>query len=176
MRIQMKKIITILSIISLCAIITNCTTASAKSGSGVVKHEIKYSNKGSRSEGRSGYLIVNDFTLPDCFNKVAAEGKVYSFKTKSTTWGDDGYFPVEGESVESVFPAVNKKISDSDLLQGWSEIPGRYVNIPSHWILVKWSNGSAALSPDKIDAFIKVKTLNLIPRNSMFNEKMMKLK
>ncbi len=170
----MKKIFTILSVLTICAVITGCTTASAKSGSAVVKHEIKYSNKGSRSEGRSGYLIINDVSLPDCFIKVAAEGKVYSFKTKNTTWGNDGYFPAEDESVESVFPEVNKKISDNDLLQGWSEVSGRSANLPVNWILVKWSNGSAAISPDKIDVFLKAKTLNIIPRNNVFNDKMMK--
>jgi len=173
----MKKILAILSILAACAVITGCATASAKSGSVVVKHEIKYSNKGTRSEGRSGYLIINGITLPDCFSKVAAEGKIYSFKTKSTTWGDDGYFPVEGKSIESVFPAINKKLSDTDLLNGWSEVIGSYLNVPANWIFVKWETGSAVLSPDKVDELVKIKSLKLIPRNaklSGFSGKSMK--
>jgi len=170
----MKKIINILSIVLVCAAITGCATASAKSGSAVVKHDIKYSNQGTKSEGRSGYLTVNNIVVPDCFNKVAADGKVYTFKTKNTTWGNDGYFPSDGESVESVFPVVNKKISDADLQQGWSEVSGQYSNVPVQWIYVKWSGGSAALSPDKIDAFVKAKSLKVIPRNNMHSDKMMK--
>lgn len=158
-------------------VFSGCSSVSAKTGADaadiIVSHEVKYSNKGTRSEGRSGFLKINGIAVPDCFTAIVADGKIYTFRSKKTMWGDDGYFPLDGESVESVYHFENKKISDSDLAKGWSEVSGRYLNVPAHWIFVKWENGSAVLAPDKIDLFVKTRSINTLPRNTMFL-KMMK--
>jgi len=167
----MKKLSVYLILLIISINLTGCTFASAKTGSSKLSviHEIKYSNKGTRSEGRSGYLKINNIVIPDCFTLVIVEDKIFSFKTKNTLWGDDGYFPVADKSAESFYPAIKKSISDSDLARGWSEVEGRYQNIPSHWIFVKWHNGSAAVAPEKIDEFVKSKSLSHIPRNTMYD-------
>lgn len=167
----MKKLSIYLILLILSIYLTGCTFASAKTSSSKLSviHEIRYTNKGTRSEGRSGYLKINDIVIPDCFTLVVAENRVYYFITKNTLWGDDGYFPVADKSAESFYPAVSKNITDSDLARGWSEVERRYLNIPAHWIFVKWYNGSAAVAPERIDEFIKSKSLNLIPRNTMYD-------
>lgn len=176
----MKKYIIILILSAAASLFSSCTSPAAKTGQDGIKvavsHEIKYSNKGSRSEGRSGYLKINSIVVPDCFAAIVAEGKLYTFSSKNMAWGDDGYFPLEDGSVESVYPSVNKKISDSDLARGWSEVAGKCQNVPSNWIFVKWNNGSAAVLPDKIDLLIKTKSIGTIPRNTMFSEKMLNKK
>ena len=158
----MKRTFAAIAIIMLAGLFTSCNSVS-------VIHEIKYSNKGTRSEGRSGYLKINGALIPDCFSRVVADGRVYSFRTKSVMWGNDGYFPVEGASAESVYPPVDKSISDADIARGWSEVTGRYKDVPAGWIFVQWQGGSAAVSPDKIDAMVREMSLNRIPRNSLFN-------
>lgn len=172
----MKKYILFLFLAA--AFLSGCVSSSAKSAKSgpeiTVNHEIKYSNEGTKSEGRSGYLKINGMTIPDCFTQVVAEGKVYTFRSKKTKWGDDGYFPLEGKSAESVYPPVNKNITDADLSRGWSEVTGRYLNVPSHWIFVKWEKGSAVSAPDKIDLLVKTKSLETLPRNKIFSERKLK--
>lgn len=150
---------------------SGCTTVMPQESSTKlsVVHEIKYSNKGTRSEGRSGYLKINGKLLRDCFNLVVAGGKVYTFMSKQMIWGDDGYMPLEIESPENYWPAADKTLSDADIARGWYEENLRCTNTPQDWIFVKWSSGSASVSPDKIEELIKVKFLNDIPRNTMFD-------
>jgi len=174
----MKKYVVILFLFAVSSVVSSCTSASAKlSEDGIkiiINHEVKYSNKGTRSEGRSGYLKINGVAVPDCFNIIVADGKVYTFSFRNTMWGDDGYFPAEHQSPDMAYPYVNKKISDSDIARGWSEVTGRYLNVPAHWIFVKWETGSAALLPDKIDILVKTKSLKTLSRNTLFSEKTFK--
>lgn len=167
----MKKKSASIILVMLSLYLTGCTLATAKTSSSKlsVAHEIKYTNKGTRSEGRSGYLKINDIVIPDCFTLIVADNRVYYFITKNTLWGDDGYFPVADRPAESFYPAVSKNISDSDLARGWIEVEGRYLNIPAHWIFVKWYNGSAAVSPERIEEFVKLKSFSRIPRNTMYD-------
>jgi hypothetical protein len=174
----MKRVKAILYYIITALCIAGCSSVSAVNSPETAKtaviHEIKYSNKGSRSEGRSGYLKINGIVLPDCFTAVVVNKKVYTFKTKNTTWGDDGYFPLDGETPESVYPVIDKKINDTDLVKGWCEVSGRYSNVPDNWIFVKWGNGSAVLSPSKISELVKAKSLTMLSRNTMFKGKGLK--
>mgnify|MGYP001171561092 FL=1 len=167
----MKKLFVYIILFIISMHLTGCTLATAKTSSSKlsVTHEVKYTNKGTRSEGRSGYLKINDIVIPDCFTLVVADNKAYYFITKNTLWGDDGYFPVADKPAEFFYPAVNKSISDSDLARCWIEVEGRYLNIPANWIFVKWYNGSAAVSPEKIDEFVKSKSFSRIPRNTMYD-------
>lgn len=167
----MKRYLMFLIVFIMPVYISSCSIVSVINPSGKLSviHEIKYTNKETRSEGRSGYLKINNIVIPDCFSLVIVEDKIYSFKTKKTLWGDDGYFPVADKSSESFYPAVSKNISDSDLARGWIEVEGRYLNIPVNWIFVKWYNGSAAVAPEKIDEFVKSKSFSRIPRNSMYD-------
>jgi len=172
----MKRLSIILFLSPAVLFFFGCKSASAKSGPDYAKpavtHDIKISNKGTRSEGRSGYLKINGVSLPDCFNAVAADGRVYTFKTRGTAWGDDGYFPEDDLTVEYVYPSTDKKLSDADLAAGWSEVSEHYSNVPAGWIFVKWQNGSAAVSPDRIDQLVKEKSIRQIRRNTMFSGKL----
>lgn len=170
----MKKAYKIIFLIIISVILSGCATLFSKSGKSILNHEIKYSKKGSKSERRSGYLKAESMLIPDCFNTVVDGSRVYIFKSKNTTWGDDGYFPAEDESAEKVYPSVNKNIDDSDLSRGWSEVTGRCLNVPEGWIFVKWNGGSAVVTPGKIDELVKVKDIKLLPRSRMFTEKMLK--
>jgi hypothetical protein len=177
-RAEMKKIIIILYLFAFLICITGCNSASAKNTvtdkKKEVTHEIKYNNKGTKSEGRSGFLKINGYLIPDTFLFIVVDGNLFKFYQKRNTWGDDGYFPSENEMIESIYPSVNKNINIDDLTKGWSEVSGRYLNVPSHWIFVKWDNGSAVISPEKIDDFIKIKSLKIISRNIMFGSEKMK--
>lgn len=171
----MKRLFILLAILSVSVLFSGCTSVSAKGSSAKisVEHEIKYSNKGTRSEGRSGYLKINGTVIPDCFSTVVADSRVFAFKTKSTMWGDDGYFPFEGASAESVYPNIDRKVSDADIARGWREVAGRCGNVPETWIFVKWDGGSAAVSPEKTGELVKTKSLRQIRRNSMFDNLIM---
>lgn len=170
----MKRFIVSLIILTSAINIASCTMIPAVTGQKKLSiiNEIKYSNKGSRSEGRSWYLKINGKAIPDCFTMVAAEGKVYSFRSKNTTWGDDGYIPADGDSEELYRPGGNEKLSDSDISRGWREGDFRYSNTPAHWIFVKWNGGSASVSVEKIDELIRVKSIKTIQRNTLFDKLM----
>jgi hypothetical protein len=165
---DMKNIVIALSmvifILSACGIITAMGKTSANKKITVV-HEVKYTKKGTRSEGKSGYLIIDNVILPDCFIKIVADRKVFEFKTKNNTWGSDGYFPSENEQADVIYSVQAGTISDVDISKGWSEVSGRRSNVPDGWIFVQWENGSAAVAPDKISELINKKSIKQIQRH-----------
>ncbi len=139
-----------------------------------VRLDIKITAKGTKSEGRSSYMSINGIPVPDCFNMVIADGRVYTFITKRYLWGDDGYFQDTDVKMESVYPPAGKRIGDADIESGWSEISERYLNVPEGWVFVKWDGGSAAVSPEKISLLVETKKISRIQRNAMFDRMMMK--
>lgn len=169
----MKRLFIVLFLSAAALFFYGCKSISAKSEPDAVKPvvtlDIKISAKGTKSEGSSCYLKINGILLPDCFFTVVADAKVYTFKTKSTIWGEDGYIPDNNLIPESVYPFAEKKISDADIAAGWCEVSEHYLNVPDGWIFVKWEGGSAAVSPDKIDQLIKAKSIRQIQRNTMFS-------
>lgn len=174
----MRRFLFVLFISAAVSCFSGCKSVSEKPGlyskKPVVTLEIQISGKGTKSEGSSGYLVINGVRIPDCFFTVVADGKVYTFKTKSMLWGEDGYFPDHNILSGSVYPSADKKISDTDLAAGWSEVSERCQNVPDGWIFVIWENGRAAVSPDKIDQLVKAKSIRQIQRNTMFSGKIIK--
>ena len=130
-----------------------------------VAHSVTYGHKGTKSESRSGSLSVNGEVLPDVFTAIEADGKLYTFRTRTQLWGSDGYFPAEDSA--AAFPSGKASAGKEELARGWYE-PARSGDLPSGWILVKWEGGSAAVSSAKIKDFIAAKLLKPIPRTGMF--------
>ena len=144
------------------AILFSCAT------SPTVYNNVEYSNKGSKSEARSWQLVVNGKTIPDYFSAVLVNDKLYVFKTRAWQWGDDGYvYMEERESVDKYFPKTVYTVSKNDLALGMAEVSGRFDNMPRDWFLVKWDGGIAALSAEKIEALVKEKSLQTIPRKKV---------
>ena len=128
-----------------------------------VVHSVTYGHKGTKSESRSGSLSVNGEVLPDVFTAVEADGELYAFRTRTQVWGIDGYFPAEDGAA---FPAGKASPGKDELSRGWYE-PAWSGGLPSGWILVKWTGGSAAVNPAKIKDFIAAKSLKPVPRTGM---------
>lgn len=148
-----------LSILVLFAAFTSCVT------SPMVSEQVTYTNKGSKSEGRSWNLIVDGTKLPDCFSAILVNGKLYLFKTKKWLWGDDGYVLTDASiNADLYFPTIEREISKDELAQGWADVKGRFDKKPAGWFFVKWYGGMAALSTDKIETFVREKSLKTIPR------------
>jgi len=143
-----------------------------KSASPVVEHYVKYSNKGTRSEARSGYLKVNGFIVPDNFVTVVAGGNIYHFYMRKYMWGNDGYFPDKNSDAAALCPAIERILSSEELARGWAIVDGWPINTPSQWIYVIWKNGSAVVAPEKIDEFIKRNNIVPLPRSLMLENLM----
>jgi hypothetical protein len=141
-----------------------------KTNAPAVEHYIKYSNKGSKSEARSGYLKVNGFIVPDNFLTVVAGGEVYHFYMRKYMWGNDGYFPDKDSKVEQVCPATDLLLSDDDLARGWTIVKGRPSNAPLKWIYVIWKNGSAVVAPERLEDFVLKNNIPSLPRSLMFEK------
>lgn len=127
-----------------------------------VAHEVTYTHKGTRSEGKSGYLTVDGIKIPDTFSYLLCGGELFKFHQKFQAWGIDGYFPTQ-ESAASVFPSGSAPDAAA-FAAGWADVSGTSRAIPANWIYVKWNNGMAAVSPAKIEDFVKEKKLERLQR------------
>lgn len=137
--------------------------AAACSASPKLSGTVEYEREGSRSEARNGYLEADGIMLPDCFTAVLSGEDLYVFSTRKHLWGDSGYFPADYSLADSLFPAVEHKITAEELSRGWAETKGR-CKLPEGWLMVKWNGGCAALLPKSADALAEAKALKPIPR------------
>ncbi|MEJ5363214.1 MAG: hypothetical protein WBK20_09260 [Spirochaetota bacterium] len=132
-----------------------------------VEHWIEYSNKGTRSEARSGYLRVDGYLVPDNFMTVIVGDKAYKFYMRKYLWGNDGYFPDKDSDITALCPEIAKALTEEEISQGWAIVKGRPFNTPINWIYVIWKDGTAVVSPEKLIEFIERNHIPPLPRNLM---------
>ena len=129
-----------------------------------IVQKITYSNKGSRSEARHGYLLYKGKSIPDVFNKIIYKSNVYIFFQRIEMWGDDGYFPY---NEEIKIKDSNDNISKEQLEKGWYLGKDRLQGTPENWIYVEWEDKSAFLSLDKINPFTREFEMETIDRQQL---------
>lgn len=129
-----------------------------------IEHWIKYSNKGTRSEARSGYLKVDGYVVPDNFMTVIVDGKTYNFYMRKYIWGNDGYFPDNDADIQALCPHLQEALTNEQIIQGWAMVKGRPFNTPDNWIYVIWKDGTAVVSPEKLNEFVEKNRIPPLPR------------
>lgn len=125
---------------------------------GGLQHKVTYSHKGTRSEARHGYLYLDEKRVPDCFTMLVAEGKAYSFFTRSNRWGNDGYFQVEKAPT---LPETSTQITAEQKKRGWYKGKKRLTGTPEDWVYVRWKKGEAYAN---LEGMKKLKQQFSIPR------------
>ena len=111
----MRKITAVMALVF--AGLVSCGSAAVKNETPQSKlsvvHSVTYGHKGTKSESESGSLSVSGILVPDLFTAVEADGKLYTFRTRTQLWGNDGYFPAD-EGSSPVFDAGNAVIGKDD--------------------------------------------------------------
>lgn len=123
-------------------------------------HEIRNSNKGSRSEIRHGYLKFGNYLLPDVFRRVVIDGRTFVFLTRTQLWGKDGYFPDKSLQIT----LSSNEIDADTLSDGFYLGSDRLCGTPGNWIYVEWDDGSAHTAPHKIRSLVETYRLKTIKR------------
>ncbi len=126
-----------------------------------LEEKILYSNKGSRSEARHHYLVLDHHDIPDVYSLVYQEGQVYRFLQREHPWGDDGYFPVP-EKLE--IAQSSHSISDQEIMRKYYTGKKRKAGTPDHWLYVEWKDGAAFMDAVVVQEFAEEKKLPTIPR------------
>ena len=123
-----------------------------------IRHEIRITNEGSRSEGEWGVIMINDYELPSYFSHVIAENVEYIFITREFLWSRGGYWPTETVSSASHHSGI---ISQEELSLGWYEGDSNSYKkgTPNSWIWISGDTGkdedfSYWVNPLEIESFI----------------------
>ena len=158
----MKKLLIFTALVLLftgCASSTKDKSKSFKKN--VFEHRITYDAKGTRSEARHGFVLINGRMLEDVFLIVSWDEVVYRFYQRKNRWGKDGYFPGGAVDIE----LSKERISKEELERGWVAGNKKLKGIPPAWIYAGWEKGSAFVSPDKIAGLISALGLKAIERD-----------
>jgi hypothetical protein len=145
-------------------------TASGEGRSISVNYHIEKTNEGSRSEGRSHVLAVNNFTLPDVFTLVYAADVLYRFETADQPWDDCGYVP-DRNSQSAPFAETDTTISDEDWSLGWYEGAKKKKGTPRSWVYVERDRNRAFVNPDELDRFVSFMKWEVMPRETLVKAK-----
>lgn len=123
-----------------------------------IRHEIRITNKGSRSEGEWGIILINERELPSYFLQVIAGNTQYEFVTREFLWSKGGYWST---GTVPTAPQHNGTISQKELSIGWyeSDSDNRKKRTPDFWIWVfgktdKDEDFSYWMNPMKIESFL----------------------
>lgn len=134
-----------------------------------VEQEVEYTSRGSKSEGRDWFLLINGKYIPDKFNYVLAEGKLYSFRQSYYyPWGDKGYVLAEENSINDCFPDVNYTLTDSEKAAGWCKTGGK-CTVPDGWVFVKRGEEIWAVRAKKLEQFAEEMQFTPLPRLIMIH-------
>lgn len=117
-----------------------CNSTVYTENSALLQHVIKYSNKGTRSEARQGYLeTISGVRIPECFSYVSDNKQGYTYLERKNPWGDSGYFPVTEYKAVTV---SGKSIPPEDLQRGWYKSSVKYSGTPGTWLYGESESGS----------------------------------
>ncbi len=130
-----------------------------------LEEKVTYSAKGSKSESSHHYLLVNEKAIPDTFNLVWQEGRLYRFHTRQHMWGTDGYAPVKEDGFK--ITSSDKKITDTDTQRKWYLGKARLDGTPDHWVYVEWRDGAAFVDPIAMNTLAEELKLPILRRSEM---------
>jgi hypothetical protein len=135
--------------------------AAACTGRISVRHDVTYTNKGTRSEAQHGHLFINEIRVPDYYSRVLADGKSFIFLQRQHRWGDDGYFQEE----EAKNPGRSETpVSNEQKEQGWYTGTLRLAKTPCSWLYLEWEGGSAFAAPEALSRLAEAEKLPLLLR------------
>jgi hypothetical protein len=157
---EMKRIPLIAVFLSLITASFACETQGKRC---VLRSTVSYSNKGTRSESRHGYLFLNGKKIPDVYRLVICNDRAFKFFQRRHMWGRDGYFPVKTGVDDEIVKGSTDTGSDA-IERGYYRGNVRYENTPESWIFIKWDGGKAFVSPERIADLDGVLRLRAIPR------------
>jgi hypothetical protein len=157
----MKKLTLIIIFLSIIATSFECVTY-GKGNRCILRSTVSYSNKGTRSESRHGYLFLNGKEIPDVYRLVICNDRAFKFFQRRHMWGRDGYFPVKTEGGEIVKDGSHA--GTEAIRREYYRGNVRYENTPEDWIFVRWDGGAAFVSPERIADLDGVLKLRAIPR------------
>jgi len=157
----MKNKFTNLIFISVPFFLLSCLSLLADRPFPLIEGRTVYSNQGTRSEARHHYLYVRDRAVPDTFELVWQEGRLYRFVQRDHTWGDDGYLSVPSD-IHIV--RTDRVLSDEDARRKFYDGNERLDGTPEHWAYVEWKGGRAFVDPIALWNLVESKRLKPIPR------------
>jgi len=152
------------------AFVTLLSLFAACAGAVTLEHRTDYSRKGTRSESRHGYLLVNGKAVPDVFSFVQQGDQAWEFFTRKHLWGDDGYHPTH---IRITNNQAARPCTDEVLTRGWYPGPDRLRETPHDWLFVRWSTNTAWIAPVALSAWVethKPRTLTRTSREEMFRD------
>ncbi len=139
------------------------TILTACAGAVTLEHRMDYSRKGTRSESRHGFLLVNGQAIPDVFSFVQQGDQAWEFFSRRHLWGDDGYHAthVRVTNLHASEPCTSR-IMD----RGWYPGSDRLDGTPGDWLFVRWGTNTAWIAPTGISALVTAKTPPKLKRTS----------
>lgn len=161
-----KRIIFALIFISIMNIFSGCNSINCAVNSTLLKHDVKYSSKGTRSESRHGYLILPDSNrLPECFEYISNGSRAYQYIKKVRKWGDSGYVEVNELKVIS---ESNNAVSEEALNQGWYKSNTKYTGTPDNWLYGETASGNYFFNYSKVRNLIESENIKCSGKSKHF--------
>ena len=155
----MKKTI-LLFILLLTFISCKALEVNSQEKEAILKHEVTYTNKGTKSEGTVGKLKYNDKYIPTIFSYITDSVNSYIFVANKTLWGQHQYFPMS----EKIYISVSEKeITKEELNKGFYLGNFKLINTPNSWIKVYWAGESAFIDINRIFDVLKEKPFVDLP-------------
>lgn len=121
---------------------------------------VSFSNQGTRSEGRSHYLLYRGCTLPDVFDRVVIVESSYRFLTRQHAWGDDGYV-ADGRAI---LPLSDESLAPGELERGYYPGSARKLGTPAEWFYAERGNAGWFVDAAKVDDLASAENLSCLPR------------
>ena len=145
-------------------------------GSLRLEHRVLYTERGTEEETSHGFLLLNEYIVPDVFAFVQQDGASWIFRQRVTA-GPDGYHAADRSS--NIRPA-NGAVTDEALKRGWYVSETCLSNTPSGWLYVLWRPpvrsarsktnapvASAFVAPSALSNFIAEHRLIPVPRTTI---------
>ena len=155
----MKKTI-LLFILLLTFISCKALEVNSQEKEAILKHEVTYTNKGTKAEGKVGKLKYNGEYIPTIFSYITDSDKSYVFTVNKTIWGEHQYFPMK----ERLYVSISEKeISVDELDKGFYLGNFKLKNTPNSWIKVSWAGESAFIDINRIFDVLKEKPFVDLP-------------
>lgn len=161
-----KRIFFTIIFISMINIFPGCNSTNCADNSAALKHDIKYTSKGTRSESRHGYLILPDGNrLPECFEYISNGSRAYQYIKKVRKWGDSGYVEVKELKVIS---KSNNVVNEEILKQGWYKSDSKYTGIPDNWLYGETASGNYFFDYSKVRNLIESENIKCSGKSEQF--------
>jgi hypothetical protein len=130
-------------------------------------YEIKYNNRGTRSEGRTGVLYFKGSIIKNYFDEVLTDLGTFTLFRSLYIWSFRGYKKTSKATIKSIRPTLRKgnAVFRKIIKNGYYEGRGKILYLPENWIRVKIKYKFYWVNPDRLDSFIRAKRLK--PRSTL---------